>query len=221
MIAFASGMLLAAAGQLDSATIEIDLTGEAATVRAVYHISSARSDSVRFLLMRIAGQSVHLLRPAQPILSSDDGALALTIPAPSGGSTTTEIEYSVSGDLVRIPIFVPNAPTDPDRSSIALRVRGYVHRDAVRDACPRCSTVAAGRVPAPGTPPGVVRLPTGSASATQGAARGTRPAWARGRLGPAVRQTGRRRRWWRSWFCWERRCGRGATGVAGRSDSRR
>lgn len=170
MIAFASGMLLAAAGQLDSATIEIDLTGEAATVRAVYHISSARSDSVRFLLMRIAGQSVHLLRPAQPILSSDDGAIAFTIPAPSGGSTTTEIEYSVSGDLVRIPIFVPNVPTDPDRSSIELRVRGYVHRDAVRDAFPRFSTVEDGIVSRPENLPSFVLLPTGSGLSTNRAA---------------------------------------------------
>ena len=60
MIALASGLLVVAAGQLDSATIEIDLAGTTATVRAVYHITRAPSDSVRFLLMRIAGQSVNL-----------------------------------------------------------------------------------------------------------------------------------------------------------------
>ena len=166
MIAFVSGMLLAAAGQLDSATIEIDLGGAVATVRAVYHISRAPSDSVRFLLMRIAGQSVNLLRPAPSTLSGDDGAVAFTIPAAPGGSSTTEIEYSVSGDLARIPIFVPNVPTDPGRSRIELRVRGYVHRDAVRDAFPRFSTVDDAIVSRPENLPSFVLLPIGSGLAT-------------------------------------------------------
>ncbi len=170
MIAFASGMLLAVAGQLDSATIEIDLGGAAATVRAVYHISRAPSDSVRFLLMRIAGQSVNLLRPAPPTLSGDDGAVAFTIPAASGGSSTTEIEYSVSGDLARIPIFVPNVPTDPGRSRIELRVRGYVHLDAVRDAFPRFSTVEDAIVSRPENLPSFVLLPVGSGLSTNRAA---------------------------------------------------
>ncbi len=159
-------MLLAAAGQLDSATIEIDLTGGTATVRAVYHISRAPSDSVRFLLMRIAGQNVNLLRPAAPTLSGDDGAVAFTIPAASGGSSTTQIEYSVSGDLARIPIFVPNTPTDPGRSRIELRVRGYVHGDAVRDAFPRFSAVEDGIVSRPENLPSFVLLPIGSGLVT-------------------------------------------------------
>ena len=170
MIALASGLLVVAAGQLDSATIEIDLAGTTATVRAVYHITRAPSDSVRFLLMRIAGQSVNLTGAAPPTLSGDDGAVAFTIPAPFAGSSTTEIEYSVSGDLVRIPIFVPNVPTDPGRSRVVLRVRGYVHLDAVRDAFPRFITVEDAIVSRPENLPSFVLLPTGSGLSTNRAA---------------------------------------------------
>ena len=163
-------MLLVAAGQLDSATIEIDLAGTDATVRAVYHISRAPSDSVRFVLMRIAGQSVELIGATQPTLSGDEGAFAFTVPAASSGASTTVLEYTVSGDLTRIPIFVPNAPTDPGRGRVELRVRGYVHLDAVRDAFPRFSTVADAIVSRPENLPSFVLLPVGSGLSTNRAA---------------------------------------------------
>ena len=156
----AVGLSLVVGVQLERATVEIDLSDGAATVRAVYEFSSTADDSIRFALMRIDDQAISMSTPVPPSFSSSEGVIeffALT----SAGRTTTTLEYRVVGDLTRVPLFVPSAPTDPDNSAVELRVRGYRFLDAVGDAFPRFVAAGDGIVARPENLPSFVLLPAG------------------------------------------------------------
>ena len=137
MIAFTSaGLLLASLVQLDTAIVEVRLSDTAATVRAAYHISSVADAPIRLVAIRIDDQTVGVIGPPQS-LTLGDGALEFTIASPAEGPLSLTLEYSVIGDLTRIPVFVPSAATDPATSVVELRVSGYRHNGAVGDAFPR------------------------------------------------------------------------------------
>ena len=166
MIVLAASLALVASVQLDSATVEIELADTTAAVRAVYHAANLPDSSLRFVLMRIDGQTVTMVDGAAPApapaLSRTIGTLEFAIPVPPDGRVETHVEYRVAGDLNRIPVFVPNVPTDPGNSRVELRVRGYTNAAALRDAFPRFVADGGTMISRPDNLPSFVLLPTGT-----------------------------------------------------------
>ncbi len=158
MIAFTSaGLLLASLVQLDTAIVEVRLSDSAATVRAVYHISSVEAPT-RFVAIRIDEQTIEVIGP-RPSLTRGDGALEFAIASPAEGPLSLALEYSVIGDVTRIPVFVPSAATDPATSVVELRVTGYRHSGSVGDAFPRFAIDGETIVSYPENLPSFILLP--------------------------------------------------------------
>ena len=165
MITFTSaGLLLASLVQLDTAVVEVRLSDSVATVRAVYHISGVAEASIRFVAIRIDDQTVGLIGP-NPSLTRGDGALEFAV-APAEGTLSLALEYSVIGNLTRIPVFVPSAATDPATSVVELRVSGYRHDGAVGDAFPRFAADGETIVSYPENLPSFILLPNGEGLST-------------------------------------------------------
>ncbi len=170
MIVLAASLALVASVQLDSATVEIELADTTAAVRAVYHAANLSDSSLRFVLMRIDGQTVTMTDGADLALSRTDGSLEFVISVPPGGRVETHVEYRVAGDLNRIPVFVPNVATDPRNSRVELRVRGYSNTAALRDAFPRFVADGGTMISRPDNIPSFVLLPAGTGLSTNRAA---------------------------------------------------
>lgn len=133
------GLIVAAPqGTLQDAQIHIGLTGDSAHVAARYRIADAGS-SIRFNALRVASQNLWLHRPltdARLRLDTLPGLFRLT----AGGLGRTvglELRYTVSGDLSRIPLFVPEAPTAPGQSRINILVDGLAPERVARFMVPR------------------------------------------------------------------------------------
>ena len=166
MIAFTSaGFLLAFLAQLDTALVEVRLADSVASVRAVYHISGVADAPVRFVTIRIDDQTVRVIGPS-PSLTRGDGALEFTIASSAEGPLSLTLEYSVIGNLTRIPVFVPSAATDPATSVVELRVSGYRHDGAVGDAFPRFAADGETIVSYPENLPSFILLPNGEGLST-------------------------------------------------------
>ena len=159
MIAFTSaGLLLASLVQLDTAIVEVRLADSAATVRAVYHIARVAEASLRFVAIRIDDQTIEVIGP-RPSVTLGDGAWEFTIASPAEGPLSLALEYSVIGNLTRIPVFVPSAATDPATSVVELRVSGYRYSGAVGDAFPRFAIDGETIVSYPENLPSFILLP--------------------------------------------------------------
>ena len=105
---------------------------------ARYRIVDA-GDSVKLNLIRVASQALAFQRPfPEPRLRLDTlpGLYRLTASG-RGRAITTELRYSVSGDLSRIPLFVPEAPTRPGESRVLLLVDGLSADRVSRFRVPR------------------------------------------------------------------------------------
>ena len=112
-------------GTLRDARIRIAITGDTARVMARYRVTDA-GDSLRFNAIRIASQETAFDRRfGDPRLRLDTlpGLFRLTA-AGRGRRLTLELRYTVTGDLSRIPLFVPEAPTVPGESRILILVDG-------------------------------------------------------------------------------------------------
>jgi hypothetical protein len=131
--------LQATAGRLEEARIRVELRDpETAEVSARYRILEP-ADSVRFNLIRLAGQA---LRFEQPV--SRPGFRWDTLPglyrasaAARERSLDLEFRYQVQGDLARIPLPVPEAPALPAVTPVRLTVSGLPPGREARFRFPR------------------------------------------------------------------------------------
>lgn len=110
---------------LRDARIRVGLRGDTAQVEARYRVTDA-GDSLRFNAIRIAGQGTAFDRPLSDRglrLDTLPGLLRLTAGG-RGRGLTLELRYRVTGDLARIPLFVPEAPAAPGQSRLLILVDG-------------------------------------------------------------------------------------------------
>lgn len=157
-------LVLAAAtaqqGTLRDARIRITLHGDTARVTARYRVTDA-GDSLRFSAIRFATQEFAFDRRFQdPRLSLDTlpGLFRLTT-AGRGRMLALELRYAVLGDLSRIPLFVPESPTSPGESRLAILVDGLAPERVSRYVFPRFTRAASGAwVAAPDHLPSFVAL---------------------------------------------------------------
>ena len=130
----ASGLVtvvLTATVQLVSVTIDVALEPNRAVIDGSY-VFRAQRDSVRFVLAKFAGQSVRITR-GDARLRESDGLFALVLP---GSESPFDVQYTIDGPVTRIPLFVPDTPTEPGGEPVAISVRG-AGDVSLRDVFPR------------------------------------------------------------------------------------
>ncbi len=117
--------------QLVAVTIDVALEPNRAVVEGNY-VFEDQADSVRFVLAKFAGQSVRITRDDWRLRESD-GLFELVLP---GSRSPFDVQYTVDGPVARIPLFVPDTPTEPGGKPVEIRVRG-VGDVSLKDAFPR------------------------------------------------------------------------------------
>ncbi len=125
-------------GTLQDARVRMTLAGDTARVSARYRVTDA-GDSVRFNAMRVRSQELafdHPFRDPRLRLDTLPGLFRLTALG-RGRAMALELRYTVSGDLSRIPLFVPQAPTTPGQSRVAIIVDGLAPDRVARFVVPR------------------------------------------------------------------------------------
>lgn len=144
---------------LDTALVWIDVADHRAAVRASYHLSTP-SDSVRLAVMVLGGQRIEMRGESGSELTPAGGLAHFTVLADSGDGRRANIRYDVLGNLDRIPIFVPPAPTRPAESVVRIVIDGVAPGARLEDGFPRL--VRRGErvvVAVPENLPSFVRLP--------------------------------------------------------------
>jgi hypothetical protein len=146
---FAGPVFLALAavpqGTLQDASVRIAIAGDTARIVAEYQITGF-PDSIRFNALRLPSQVTEFDRPfhdPETRLDTLPGLFRLTAPGRSR-TLTVGLRYAVSGDLSRIPLFVPETPTRPGQSRIAILVDGLAPERAARFVVPRFTRDARG-----------------------------------------------------------------------------
>ncbi len=132
-------------GTVRDARIRIAVTGDTARVAARYRVTNA-GDSLRFNAIRIASQQTLFERPFRdPRLRLDTlpGLFRVTA-AGRGRGLALELRYTVTGDLARIPLFVPEAPTVPGESRVIISVDGVTGERIATFPFPRFTRPAVG-----------------------------------------------------------------------------
>ena len=118
---------------LRDARIRISLHGDTAHVSARYRVSDP-GDALRFNAIRIARQVAAfdlVLGRSGLRLDTLPGLFRLTAIA-RGPGLSLELRYDVTGDLARIPLFVPEAPAAPGESRLLILVDGLPPGRAAR-----------------------------------------------------------------------------------------
>lgn len=131
--------LQAVSARLEEARIRVEVQGpQTAGVTARYRIRDP-GDSVRFNIIRLAGQELRLEHPiSRPGARWDTlpGLYRATAPA-AGQPLDLEFRYQVQGDLARIPLPVPDAPARPGVTPVRLSVAGVPPGREARFRLPR------------------------------------------------------------------------------------
>ncbi len=122
---------LTATIQLAAVTIEVTTESNRAVVEGHYEFED-QADSVRFVLAKFQGQSVRIARDDWRLLESD-GLFELVVP---GSRSPFHVQYTIDGPVTRIPLFVPDMPTEPGGKPVEIRVRG-VADVSLKDVFPR------------------------------------------------------------------------------------
>ena len=125
-------------GTLQDARIRIAIAGDTARVVGRYRVTDL-GDSIRFNAMRVALQQTAFdrrFRDPRLRLDTLPGLFRLTA-AGRGRSLALELRYTVTGDLSRIPLFVPEAPTTPGQSRVTISVHGLASERVARFTVPR------------------------------------------------------------------------------------
>ncbi len=160
----AAGIVAAQAAGLVGAQVIIDVHADGAVVDASYRIA-ADTDSVVFWVMRLAGQQIRLtevvadgvVRPTA--LEERAGLSWLVLPSERSGQVLVNIRYEVVGRVARVPIIIPDPPTDPGVSDVRIRLRGIEPDARLTDGFPRLSHDGEDVVARPENLPSFVRLP--------------------------------------------------------------
>lgn len=107
-------------------------------VRARYRIVKPGRPLV-FHAPRFGGQGFFLEKTALPAVKLDtlEGLWRLRLTSGGIDSAEVELQYSLSGDLRRIPLFVPEAPTAPPRSQISIALYELSQSKHSKDRFPR------------------------------------------------------------------------------------
>ncbi len=124
-------VVLTAAVQLVSVTIDVALEPNRAVIEGSY-VFENQADSVRFVLAKFAGQSVRITRDDWRLRESD-GLFELVLP---GSGSPFDVRYTIDGPVTRVPLFVPDTPTEPGGKPVEIRVRG-VGDVSLKDVFPR------------------------------------------------------------------------------------
>lgn len=125
-------------GTLEDARVHLAIAGDTAWVTARYRVAGT-GEALRFTAARSPSQEIRFTQPpAGPATTLDTlpGVFRLTTTG-SGRRVDLELRYIARGDLSRIPVFVPEAYTDPGRSRIAILVDGVPLERVARYTVPR------------------------------------------------------------------------------------
>ena len=162
LLALVSAITIAQ-GQLESSDIAIDLNERSAVIQARYQIVDA-TRPVRFILIKLGGQEVRLdAGPGDSSIvdvHSKSGLYEFTVIPSNSGIRTVSVRYEVSGNVDRLPILIPDIPTDPATGTVRITIHGVPASAALNDAFPRLVRGMNGSVSAtlPNVP-SVVSLP--------------------------------------------------------------
>jgi len=119
--------------QLTEVQVSITIDGRAARVESTYRFSSP-ADTITYTAIRIPGQSMVVEDSTASGVSSLTGLTRLTRIDPSEAHT---IVYRASGNVRRLPLFVPNIPTVAGSRVVSIEVRGADSSHSFADAFPR------------------------------------------------------------------------------------
>lgn len=146
--------------QVVAVSVDVTFDDAGAVVTTNYRIRSDR-DSVVFHAMRYSIAPIGYILGSYPVeLEETAGTYRFAIPVLDRRVIVRYI-YHVGGDGTRIPIFVPDHPTDPSLTrGIRIRVIGLEHDVAVADGFPRWTRSADGTLVAtPANVPSFLHLP--------------------------------------------------------------
>jgi hypothetical protein len=110
-------------GQHTCASISIDLAADSASVEASYEFTSI-DDSIGLTLIRLQGQELHLTPGGSTSYNREIGLYRIQVRNHVNAPTTPLVRYSVSGDLPRVPIPVPEAAPPLDGAPVLIQVVG-------------------------------------------------------------------------------------------------
>ena len=135
----AAALSLGIAAQLVAADISIEIdTDSTAVVAASYQIHG-KQDSLYLSLAKLRDQRVEFFHPSTapqgPYVRESPGLYWIMLAA--SDEETVGIRYGVHGNLSRIPLAVPDAPAEPGRTQINIRVAGVSPTALLRDGFPR------------------------------------------------------------------------------------
>lgn len=153
-------------GTLEASSIEISASAGAAVIRAAYTFSET-VDDVTFTAIRLEGQTltVDAVEAVRPDVSMRGGLYRIAVAGNASGGL--RIRYRVSGDIRRIPIFVPDKPTVQGYARPGIRITGVDANRRLEGAFPRMRRDANGDlVASPLHLPGFLILPPRGASVT-------------------------------------------------------
>ncbi len=147
-------VVLTAAVQLVSVTIDVALEPNRAVVDASY-VFEDQADSVRFVLAKFAGQSVRITSGDWRLRESD-GLFELVLP---GSRSPFDVQYTIDGPVARIPLFVPDTPTEPGGKPVVIRVHG-IGDVSLKDVFPRFRESGGGLLAELDNVPSAIWLPS-------------------------------------------------------------
>ena len=131
------GLLLLQVG-LGEVRVDVRVTPEGARVTASYSLVETPGPVV-FTAIKLDGQEVVVEGfeglGSPPKIRTLDGLYRFLIADPPAGSF--RVRYRVTGDVRKIPLFVPDQPTQADGSSITIRLAGVAAGARARGGFPR------------------------------------------------------------------------------------
>lgn len=146
--------------QVVAVSIDVRPDETGTVVTANYRLRSP-NDSVVFHAMRYSIAPIDFILGSYPVdLEESSGTYRFALPVLDRRIIVRYV-YHVAGDGTRIPIFVPDQPTDPDSTrGIRIRVIGYGDNVRLADGFPRWSRQPDGSILAtPANVPSFLHLP--------------------------------------------------------------
>ncbi len=134
-----TSLLIVAALQLTTADITIDLTGATTVVEARYEWDEP-FEFLTFNVIRLPRQAFRLIPGATSNTIEIDtlaGLYRVRLTSVTSLNRTAVIRYEVTGDTFRIPLAVPEIPTEPGVGRVTITIGGLSSHVALSDGFPR------------------------------------------------------------------------------------
>ncbi len=160
----AIGLLTLQTAGLVGADIVIDVRADGAVVEASYRVATD-ADSVVFRVMRLPEQELRITElladgvERSETLERLPGLSQIVLRPERNGRVLVSIRYEVAGAIARIPLLIPDPPTDPGVSDVRIRLRGIASDALLKDGFPRLTRAGEEVVAQPENLPSFVRLP--------------------------------------------------------------